>query len=266
MKKSFCESLKSVLFLSGLFTACTIFVMPVCASTPEKETQARSYVDADFTLPYRIFVPPDLPKDKKVPLVLFLHGAGERGEDNTKPLIHGIANFLDYQKKNNRPAILLIPQCPSNMRWVEVHWGDQAHTMPEEPSIPMRAVLKLLEQTMKELPVDAQRVYVTGISMGGFGTWDMIQRVPGLFAAAIPVCGGGDPAHAAKLKELPIWAFHGAVDAVVKPERSRDMIHAIQQAGGNPIYTEYPGVAHVSWTQTYNNRAVLDWLFTQHRQ
>lgn len=253
---------KRSLLYSVLLTGATAFVL---AATPEEATQARSYSDGDFTLNYRLYVPPDLPEGEKVPLVLFLHGAGERGDDNAKPLIHGISFLLEYQKKSYQPAILLIPQCPTDKRWVEVHWGDDAHTMPEESSLPMQAVLKLLKQTMQELPVDPQRVYVTGISMGGFGAWDIIQRAPELFAAAMLVCGGGDPAQAARLKKLPIWAFHGAVDPVVKPFRSRAMIQAIKEAGGRPIYTEYPGVAHVSWTQTYSNRAVLDWLFAQHK-
>lgn len=235
------------------------------AATPEEEAQARVFSDGDFTLNYRIYVPPDLSKESKVPLVLFLHGAGERGDDNAKQLFHGVASFLDYQKKNNQPAILLMPQCPKDMRWVEVDWGDDAHTMPGEPSVPMQAVLKLLKKTMQDLPVDSQRVYVTGISMGGFGTWDIIQREPSLFAAALPICGGGDLEQAARLKDLPVWAFHGALDKVVKPERSRDMIQAIRQVGGHPIYTEYPGVAHVSWTQTYSTQAVMDWFFTQYK-
>lgn len=235
------------------------------AGTPEEETQARAYSDGPFTLNYRIFLPPNLSKSEKVPLVLFLHGAGERGEDNARQLVHGIPALLEYLKNTNQRAILLIPQCPADRRWVEVHWGDDAHTMPEEPSVPMRALMKLLNQTIHEFPVDPNRVYVTGISMGGFGTWDIIQRAPDLFAAALPVCGGGDLAQAATLKDLPIWAFHGAVDKVIKPERSRDMIRAVRQAGGRPVYTEYPGVAHVSWTQTYTNRAVLDWLFSQHK-
>ena len=130
----------------------------------------------------------------------------------------------------------------------------------------MKAVKKLLEETMKEFPIDPQRVYVTGLSMGGFGTWDIIQRYPDLFAAALPICGGGDTAQAERLKNMPIWAFHGSIDKVVIPERSRNMIAAIKKAGGQPIYTEYPGVGHVSWTQTYSNHAVMDWLFAQEKK
>lgn len=245
-------------FLGILLAGCAA---SMGAATPEDETQARTISNGDFVLPYRIHIPPNLPEGQKVPLVLFLHGAGERGDDNARQMIHGIPSLLDYFK--NHPAILLIPQCPKEMRWVEVHWGDKAHTMPATPSVPMQAVLKLLKQTMQELPVDPRRVYVTGISMGGFGTWDIIQREPDLFAAALPICGGGDTAQAERLANLPVWAFHGQADQVVIPERSRDMIAAIQQAGGRPIHTEYPGVAHVSWTQTYNNSAVLDWLFAQ---
>ena len=242
------------------------FSAPIQAATPEEETQPRTLLNGDFTLNYRIYVPTDLPKEEKIPLLLMLHGAGERGDDNARQLINGVPFILSYLKSRNQPAIILMPQCPKEMRWVEVSWAEPAHTMPAEPSVPMKAVKKLLEETMKEFPIDPQRVYVTGLSMGGFGTWDIIQRYPDLFAAALPICGGGDTAQAERLKNMPIWAFHGSIDKVVIPERSRNMIAAIKKAGGQPIYTEYPGVGHVSWTQTYSNHAVMDWLFAQEKK
>ena len=138
-----------------------------------------------------------------------------------------------------------------------------SHVMPATPSAPMRLTLEWLNECIKTLPVDEKRIYVTGASMGGFGTWDIIQRQPTLFAAAMPVCGGGDTALAPQIKQIPIWAFHGGNDDAVKTSRSRDMIEALKKAGGTPRYTEYPGVRHDAWTPTYANPAVLKWLFDQ---
>ena len=237
---------------------------PLAAQKAAEAFEAKTFQDGDFTLHYRIHVPKDLPPDTKIPLVLFLHGAGERGDNNIRQLHHGIPSLLAYIKKNHIPAILLAPQCPVGMQWVAVPWGGDAHTMPDSPTPALQAVQKLLAQTMTEFPVDPSRVYLTGISMGGFGTWDFLQRNPELFAAALPICGGGDTAQAAKLTSIPIWTFHGGKDTTVKTQRSRDMVEAVKTAGGTLIqYTEYPEVAHNSWTQTYNNDEVLDWLFSQ---
>jgi len=124
-------------------------------------------------------------------------------------------------------------------------------------------VLDLIEALCNEYRIDKARIYLTGVSMGGYGTWDLISRRPELFAAAIPVCGGGDPAQAEKLAKLPIGAFHGDADPLVPVERPRDMIAAIKKAGGEPTYTEYKGVGHDAWTPTYRDNKVLDWLFEQ---
>lgn len=215
------------------------------------------------SLNYRIHIPENPDPNKKYPLILFLHGAGERGNDNTKQLKHGAKQLLDYSIKSNNPAIIIAPQCPKNQQWVNTPWSAPSHTMPAQPSTPMQLTIQLLQDQIKNLPVDPQRIYITGISMGGFATWDLIQRHPSLFAAAIPICGGGDTAKAGKLTHLPIWAFHGDKDTTVLTSRSRDMITAIKKADGTPTYTEYPGVAHNSWTRTYKNQQVLKWLFSQ---
>jgi predicted peptidase len=225
---------------------------------------AKTIKNGDFSLNYRIYAPQGLAPDEKVPLILFLHGAGERGVDNLRQLRHGIPSLFSYILKKNTPAIIIVPQCPPDMQWVDVPWGDDAHTMPPSPSQPMQAVMALLTQCLAEMPVDLSRVYITGISMGGFGTWDFLQREAPLFAAGIPICGGGDTAEAAKLIKTPIWTFHGGSDTTVKTQRSRDMAEAIKQAGGLLIqYTEYPGWGHDCWTSTYANDKVFDWLFDQ---
>ena len=230
----------------------------------EEKFVAKTYESADKkALNYRIHLPKNMDPKKRYPLVLFLHGAGERGDDNKRQLAHGAKQLLDYSEKSNNNAIIIAPQCPKNKKWVNVPWGELSHKMPEEPSDSMRLVIQLLHESFKTLPVDQNRVYVTGLSMGGFGTWDIIQRHPEIFAAAMPICGGGDTAFAEKLTKLPIWAFHGSQDKVVKTVRSRDMIAAIKKAGGKPTYTELKGIGHNSWTKAYRNQDALKWMFSQ---
>jgi predicted peptidase len=156
----------------------------------------------------------------------------------------------------------VAPQCPDGKRWVEVDWALDSHKQPEE-SISLTLTRELLASLQKEYRIDSKRFYVTGLSMGGYGTWDLITRTPDLFAAAAPICGGADETLAAKVTKLPIWVFHGDKDGVVKPLRSRNMVAAIEKAGGKPKYTEYPGVDHNSWTQTYANPEFMAWLFAQ---
>ncbi len=216
------------------------------------------------TLNYRIYVPASFSAGKKVPLVLFLHGAGERGDDNLKQLKHGVTNILNFVQKTGE-AIVIAPQCPANKRWVEVDWNTQTHSMPAEPSLPMKLVLALLEDVLQKYPVDQNKLYVTGVSMGGYGTWDLIQRRPKLVAAAIPICGGGDPALAPMIKNVNIWIFHGGSDTVVPVVRSQNMYTALKACGGHVQYTEYPNVNHDAWTRTYANADVLTWMFKQTR-
>jgi len=226
--------------------------------------QSRQYQDArGKTLRYRMMLPPGYNPRKKYPLVLLLHGAGERGDDNAAQLFHGAEQFAAV--RDQHPAFVVVPQCPASQQWVAVSWGAAAHSQPSEPSEPMRLTLELLQSLRKEFSIDARRLYITGLSMGGYGAWDAIARHPDLFAAAVPICGGGDEAAAPAIAKLPIWAFHGLADDAVPVERSRSMIAAIKKAGGAPKYTEYPGVGHNSWTPAYQDGEMMKWLFSQKR-
>jgi len=151
-------------------------------------------------------------------------------------------------------------------RWVDVSWADKT-SMPRaaEPTTDLRAVMAMLESVLNDEPIDQDRVYLTGISMGGFGTWDLAARKPERFAAILPICGGGDERVAGHLTALPTWCFHGDADTAVPVARSRSMIAAVRAAGGRPVYSELPGVGHDSWTPAYRDPFVLDWLFTQRR-
>jgi len=237
------------------------------ADGPLDRYEAREYNGgAKGVLKYRILKPKDYDKTKKYPLVLFLHGAGERGDDNKKQLVHGMTDFASDEVMRDHPAFVIAPQCPNGQKWVEVDWSADAHEMPGMPAKAMKLSLDLLESLQQEFSIDANRVYVSGLSMGGYGVWDALQRRPVTFAAAIPICGGGDPAMVLSFNHVPIWCFHGGADNVVNPARSRQMIDALKAAGGKPKYTEYQGVGHNSWAATYANRDVLDWLFAQKRE
>lgn len=211
-------------------------------------------------LPFRLLRPKNEEKaGQKYPLVVFLHGAGERGTDNETPLVHGVVEFVKNQDRH--PCFLIAPQCPSGKRWVEVDWSSPSHLMPTEPSAPMQSLIALIEHLEKTLPIDSRRIYLTGLSMGGYGVWDLMARQPGRYAAAVPVCGGADETKAAELARTPVWAFHGAKDGVVVPQRSRNAIEAVKKAGGIAKYEEYPDVGHDSWNRAYANRDMHDWLF-----
>jgi len=234
----------------------------------EELYEARVYQnDKGEKLNYRLMTPAgySAKAGAKYPLVLFLHGAGERGDDNQKTLVHATGDFASAVNRTKYPCFVLVPQCPEEKKWVEVDWTKDSHTIPAEESISLKLTRDVMASLQKEFRIDDRRLYVTGLSMGGYGTWDMIARTPKVFAAAAPVCGGADEATGDRVIHVPIWAFHGDQDKAVKPERSRRMIAAIEKAGGKPKYTEYPGVGHDSWKQTYADPKFMEWLFAQQR-
>jgi predicted peptidase len=228
------------------------------------EPEAREWKAPDGTVvKYRWSAPETLEPGKTYPLVLFLHGAGERGDDNKAQLKHGVIPILDGAKKLNEPCFLLAPQCPADQWWAPINREHMRLLAAGAPNPLLESVLALVDETMKTQPVDAKRFYVTGISMGGYATWDLLGRVPGKITAAVPICGGGDPSLAEKFKDVPLHAFHGEADPVVPVRTTREMIAALEKAGGNPKATYYPGVQHDSWTQTYNDPEVIRWMFGQ---
>lgn len=216
------------------------------------------------TLLYRMLEPQNKCFFKKYPLVIFLHGSGERGNDNERQLIWGAGAFIKEENRKDYPCYVLAPQCPAEKRWLEKHWTLPTHNMPEDPSESLALVMELMEKIIDKYPINQRKIYVTGLSMGGFGTWDLISRIPEKIAAAAPICGGGDENQAAKLTSMPIWVFHGADDTTVPVERSRNMVNAIKKAGGTMIkYTEYPEVGHGSWKPAYADPEFIEWLFDQ---
>jgi predicted peptidase len=235
--------------------------------TPEEGYEAKEFRAADGkSLLYRLLRPAKLQEDTRYPLVIFLHGLGERGADNRKQLVHVARDFLTREARTKYPCYVVFPQCPGDDFWVKVPFGGDRHTMAEKPTPALEHVHELIPALLQELPaVDPDRVYIAGLSMGGYGTWEMLQRWPGLFAAGIPICGGGDEAQAAQVARVPVWAFHGDKDTAVKPIRSESMVAAVKKAGGTVKLTMYPGVGHASWVKVFQDPATFDWLFAQKR-
>lgn len=227
---------------------------------------ANKYIEKGDTLNYRMLYP-DSDTLRKYPLVIFLHGSGERGRDNEAQLKWGVGNFATDENMMLHPALVIAPQCPLNVSWSNFSReknGTELHLQPT-PTKPMQLLLSLIQQVIKTMPVDTNRIYITGLSMGAYGTFDAIQRNPQLFAAAVPVCGGGDVSKASSIAHLPIWIFHGAEDPAVNPILSLDMIQALTKAGAHPGFTQYPAVGHFSWIEAYSDRMMIEWLFRQHK-
>ena len=205
----------------------------------------------EVNLDYLLYLPAAYhDREQTWPLVLFLHGAGERGSDPEKLKLHGPPKRIVEGKPF--PFILVAPQCPQDSWWT-THTDDLA------------ALVDHLIQTHR---VDTARVYVTGLSMGGYGTWSLITQYPDKFAAAVPICGGGDDVLARfRLGSMPVWAFHGAKDPIVPLHKSEEMVNALRQAGNSRVkLTVYPDAGHDAWTETYKNPEVYDWLLNHRRQ
>ncbi len=227
---------------------------------------ALSYTDEDNTvLHYRLYVPDDYSAEKEYPLVLFLHGAGERGTNNFSQINNvGIINRIINSDTADFDCIIVAPQCATNNQWVDTPWAYGSYVQDNIPiSKYMKATKSLISHIESIYSVDSKRLYVTGLSMGGYGSWDIITRYPDMFAAAIPICGAGDPSKAELIKDVAIWAFHGSDDNVVPVEGTRQMVDALEEHDGNIQYTEYPGVDHGSWGLAYAEDNLLTWLFAQ---
>ena len=207
-------------------------------------------------------------KPEKYPLVIFLHGAGERGTGNKEQMRNGVHAFCEKNMRAKHPCYLLVPQCPPGEVWGDVTRDWQLVFFNDSTySRSGKLVIELVEKMLRENPdIDPKRVYITGLSMGGFGTFDLMMRRPDLFAAGMPLCGGADPAFASRINNIPIWAFHGRLDEAVYPKYNWQIVEALQKAGGNVKYTEYSTLSHNIWDITYYNPAVLEWLFAQRKK
>ena len=249
------------------------FLFFLLASTSAPGQQAKGWISKytshewpDGGLKYTVRPPDKVEPGKRYPLVLLLHGAGGRGDDNRGQIVDaGGGAALDKMGVSGKfGAYVIAGQVPKNQQWVDVPWGSLDHEMPKV-SNSMRQMLAALDAFVadKKNQVDPQRLYVIGLSMGGYGTWDALQRRPGLFAAAVPICGGGDKRLAKKITKVPVWAWHGDKDGVIKPSRSRDMVAALKAAGGKPKYTEVKNRGHNVWIDAFGSAEMWAWMFEQ---
>ena len=226
-------------------------------------TEAKTWESPEGgTLPYRLHVPAKPEPGRLYPLVVHMHGAGSRGTNNLDQIRNGGADFILWAKRRGEEFVFLAPQCPAERKWVD----SSQRAMKATPTPYMRMAIEIIDDAIKRYPVDLNRIYVMGISMGGYATWELCERRSELFAAALPCCGGGDPSLASRMANIPIWAFHGDMDESVPVSRSRDMVAAIKAAGGKKIlYREYEGLGHNVWTPTFSDDTVFEWLFRQRR-
>jgi predicted peptidase len=228
----------------------------------EKVLTAKTFTNArGESLPYRLFMPANYDRRKKYPLIVFLHGSGGLGNDNLKQLQLGnlylIDRFTQSETQSRYPAFVVAPQSIGE-GWVAAN--DRI-----TPSRQLRLAVELIDELRRTYSIDSGRLYVAGQSLGGFGTFAIISAYPRMFAAGIPLCGGGDESKAAQYKGTALWVFHGEKDESVPVANSRQMVAAIKKAGGQAEYTEYPGEGHSIWTIVAKEPDLLLWLFSQHR-
>lgn len=272
----------------------SFFISSIVLSQDEaimKKFEYRTHTFDTTSIPYRFFAPSQ-EENKLYPLVVALHGAGERGNDNEAQIkYHKLATvWAEPANQVEHPCFVIAPQCPKDNRWVDTDWNQNTFDFKTTPiSNELATVNNLIEEIIKKYPIDKNRIYVTGLSMGGFGTWYMLMKYPKRFAAAIPMSGAGDPKMACEISHVPIWNFHGDIDGAVPVEGSRLMIKALDKCGdkallipnpnsneilenkelkkkimdSNLIYTEYKGKGHVIWKESYDNLLVREWLFSK---
>ena len=233
--------------------------------------QKHLLIEGKDTLPYRLLLPQNYDATKAYPLILFLHGSGERGSDNEAQLVHGASLFLKDSIRKDFPAIVVFPQCPATSYWSNVKFenkdGKRTFVFEEKgtPTIALQMVMNLIDKLETAYKLDKERYYVGGLSMGGMGTFELVKRKPKMFAAAFPICGGGNTNTAKKLRRTDWWIFHGLKDDVVPPELSQAMAAALKKRGADVQLTLYPDANHNSWDAAFAEKNLLPWLFSNHK-
>lgn len=231
--------------------AAALFALPMshasanpAAPMSPRQTAERATVIVPKEYEYLRYLPPDYDTapERRWPLLLFLHGAGERGADIAKLRTHGLPKQIEEGR--DLPFVVISPQCPAGEWWNVV------------------ALEALIDKLVAEQRIDPDRIYLTGLSMGAFATWALAIMRPERYAAILPICGGGDPHRARVLRDVPVWTFHGDADQTVTITQSQQMVDAIKSVGGSPRFTIYPGVGHDAWTATYDNPEVYAWLLS----
>lgn len=262
--------------LNALFAVMFINLTSCQQSGEDTTPIPKNYIAQQFLAPeidssllYRLYVPDNLPEAYKAPLVLYLHSGRGRGNDNLAQVEIGAQLLSQSRVQVEQPCFVLAPQCPAGTQWVNTNNDTVPFKNYDQDQIPesmeMKLVVKLINRLVLDYPINADRIYVTGISMGGSGTWDIITRYPGLFAAAVPVNGVSDPGKSNLVAHLPIWAFHGRRDRVSEVENTRRTVKALSKNGEACNYTEYKTLGHAIGKVTYENTELWKWLFSQKR-
>lgn len=261
------RKLAVVLLLSILLAA--IFAVPTAAAAPDltKLFAAKTHVTSDgYRLNYRIYVPDSYTAEKQYPVLLFMHGAMYIGDDNTAQLGTGVTEGFAMTSCGIYDCIVIAPQCPTGNKWVDVAtWNDCSYSTDAIPeSDELKAVMDLLGTIKKTYSTDERRYYVTGLSMGGFATWDLITRHPDVFAAAVPVCGGADYRKAELIRDMPIWTFHGLKDPTVPCTGTQKMVAELKALDApNLKFTEFPDKEHDIWYMVYSSFLTWQWMFSK---
>lgn len=209
----------------------------------------KTQITIPVTLNYLLYLPEGYNPQQRWPLVLFLHGSGERGDNLDQLKNHGLPKLI--AEGQEFPFIVVAPQCPKSDSW--------------NSKAQLAALSALLDEIERSYTIDPDRIYVTGLSMGGYGTWALATAHPQRFAAIAPICGGGNPTTVRAIRHVPVWVFHGAKDRVVPLEASQVMVDALKAAGGDVKFTIYPNAGHDSWTETYANPELYTWLLQHSR-
>ncbi len=236
----------SVLVLIVLFSGCSSMTKKQSIQTGQHPCLLDKTIEQSVTCDYLLYLPDDYSsKGEKWPMILFLHGAGERGDDLEKVKVHGPPKLIEAGQE--LPFIVVSPQCPEGRIWSN------------------EVLIALVDDIVEHYNVDEDRIYLTGLSMGGFGTWSLSSAYPERFAAIAPICGGGMIIMSWPLKDMPVWVFHGAKDQTVPIEESERMVKALKKRGNDVLFTVYPDANHDSWTETYDNPKLFEW-FLQHKR
>jgi predicted peptidase len=258
--------------MKKIFLSCCFIIAVITLHAQDYSAyQKRWLLQGSDTMPYRVLLPLNFDATKTYPVIFFLHGSGERGNDNEKQLVHGAKLFLKDDVRQTYPAIVIFPQCSKDGFWSNVLKTFDAsqkitHTflISGEPTRDMKLLQLLVRFVLDTYPANKDQVYVGGLSMGGMGTYELIRRDPGVFAAAFPICGGANPATAGSMKRVAWWIFHGAKDDVVYPSFSEKMFAAFKKENVNVRFTLYPDANHNSWDAAFAEPGLLSWLFSQH--
>ena len=245
-----------------ILVLCAFLSLNLYAGDKKSFLKKQFTSESGYKLNYRILYPLNYSPDKQYPVILFLHGAGERGNDNEKQLFHGGDMLSAYENRVKYPAIVIAPQTPKGERWMPINneWSKFPEHAPMTPSL--RSVKELLDCFIAKGMVDTKRIYVTGLSMGGMGTYDIVCRYPNFFAAAAPICGGVNLNRIAKFEGKTVFSiYHGGIDPVVPTDFSRDVFSILKKNKVEVRYKEYPGVKHNSWVNAFAEPDFLKWLF-----